>query len=312
MEIQKKWFLYINDHHEGPFSLEEVRQKLISRQITHESYVWCEGMTDWQMLSQVHELSQLEASLVSEISPQPTAPSVKKTADKIPTAKTPTPKSPVKKNLPKMTAIAISTLVILLVLTLGGLAALSRSGSDSVHAKLHPTFVSMVDRFPFLSGAFRLVPNFADLKPEDQRDLEQTQMGFPENGVKLAIALSQNDPNRPFFYVGTNLPHRTKLDLYLVGNNETLLNRLSYSTQVSFFVNHGMGKSEVLLAEGGQPLPKGEYQVYVTESAEQDETNSHLIADYPTNKAVFKTPPPVPDGTRFSWVENGMKPTSPV
>ena len=297
MEIQKKWFIYLNDHHEGPFSVDEVRQKLITRTINKENYVWCEGMADWQMLSQAHELNQLEVSPSAEAAPaEASAP--KKSQ---PRAATPgdASKSSRGKSITKMAGIAIGTLVLLMVLSVGGLAALSRSGSDGMHDRLRPTLIKMVLRFPILSSAFKLVPNFSDVKPDDQREMEVALMIPPEYGAKLEIELSQNDPNRPFFYVSTNLPSHIKLDYYLVGNSETLLNRLQYSTQGSFTVFEGIGKTEVLLAEGGQPLPKGEYKVYIAENLTQEESVTHALATYPPTKSPTKIPAQIPNGTKF-------------
>src|SRR3989338_858979 len=58
MDIQndKKWFLYIGDHHEGPFSQGEIDQKFHSGQLNSKSFVWHQGMPDWKALDEVTEL----------------------------------------------------------------------------------------------------------------------------------------------------------------------------------------------------------------------------------------------------------------
>jgi hypothetical protein len=137
------------------------------------------------------------------------------------------------------------------------------------------------------------------VKPEDTAELESAMIGEPQNGVKFALALSNGDPNRPYFYVTTNLPDQTKLDVYLVGNGETLLNRLSFTTQSSVSTKFGLGKTEVLLAVGGQPIPKGEYQVYLVESSDQEETIRPTLNALPANRVQTKTPPEVPTDTKF-------------
>ena len=63
MEIanEKKWFVYLGDHHEGPFSLEDIQSKLSQGQVTTQSFVWAEGMTDWKAMTEVSAFSVLMA-----------------------------------------------------------------------------------------------------------------------------------------------------------------------------------------------------------------------------------------------------------
>jgi hypothetical protein len=56
---EKKWFVYVGDHHEGPFSLADVREKMTAGLVTTESFVWAEGMPDWKAMSEVSEFSSL-------------------------------------------------------------------------------------------------------------------------------------------------------------------------------------------------------------------------------------------------------------
>jgi hypothetical protein len=300
MEIQKKWFIYIGDHHEGPFSVEEISAKQKTGEVKTESYVWCEGMSDWQMLSSVTELS----SELRKINTEEAAPTPLKLEKKEKPNRGPAVPEKTSKSGGKMAGIALGTLLGLIILSVGGLAVLSHTASDDLHGSLRPTLVTIVDRFPFLSNVFKLVPNLNDIKPDEQIELEQAQIGLPENGVKAAFALSQSDANRPFFYVSTNLPHQTKLDLYLVGNSETLLNRLNFTTQTTLTVLHGFAKSDVLLADGGQPLPKGEYQVFITESAEQDESVKKALSEYQPARVQVKVPAMIPASNHFLFTKN--------
>jgi hypothetical protein len=50
---EKKWFAYLVDHHEGPFSLEEIQGKIAQGQLSGTSYVWADGMADWKMMTDV-------------------------------------------------------------------------------------------------------------------------------------------------------------------------------------------------------------------------------------------------------------------
>ncbi len=275
-EIEKKWFVYINERHEGPFTVDEISEKKNSGVVSDDSYVWCEGMPDWVLLSKTPELSVAKKKV-----------------------SVPAPKASKMSPGQRRTVMGVCLVSGVAVGTVLGLAGLSQFASDSLHAKLRPTLTKVSDTFPFLSGLFKLVPNLSDVKHEELMDLEDARQGSPENGVKIAVALSQNDPNRPFFYVSTNLPDKTKFDLYLVGIGETLLNRLQYSSEGSAKTNQGFGRTDVFLADGGQLIPKGEYQIFVVESNEQDETIRGTLAQLPDSRVKTKLPQGIPANSHF-------------
>lgn len=56
---EKKWFVYLTDHHEGPFSLSEIQAKIDQSQVTTANYIWAEGMTDWKPMNDVREFESL-------------------------------------------------------------------------------------------------------------------------------------------------------------------------------------------------------------------------------------------------------------
>ncbi len=288
-EIEKKWFVYVGDHHEGPFSIPEVIEKRSIGLVTDESYVWCEGMADWLMLSQVSELEK-------EVRSQ-----------SVQTAEAPRPEVQGKKTMSKKTNFkgsklilgSIFGIILLFGAVVGTIAALSRTSNEELHANLRPMLTKIADAVPAFSGFFKLVPNLTDVKPDELFELESARMGAPMNGVKINLALSSSDPNRPYFYLSTNLPHHTKFDIYLLGHSETLLNRLQFNAQGTLSTHQGFGKSEVFLADGGQPLPKGQYQVFVTEASEQEASVKELLAQYPGSKPQLKAPASIPTNAKF-------------
>jgi hypothetical protein len=56
---EKKWFVYMGDHHEGPFSLSEVQVKVAQGVVHSQQYVWCDGMSDWLPMTQVTDFQSL-------------------------------------------------------------------------------------------------------------------------------------------------------------------------------------------------------------------------------------------------------------
>ena len=289
IENEKKWFIYVNDHHEGPFSVNELEGKKKTSSITDESYVWCEGMNDWLMISEVKELTvELKKLENQEFSAKATQAPAQTTFKKAP-AKAPVQKESKKKSS-KLPLYLVLTVFVILFLTLGTLSGLSRFAPESVHVKIRPALNKLTDKIPALSPLFHLMPSLSDLTDTDQVELEQALHSPPDAGVRITIALSQNDLNRPVFYVSTNLPDQTKFDVLLVGNPETLLNKLQYSGQNSVTTAFGLGKTETFLADGGQLIPKGEYQVIVNESSDQPENVRAALSSLPPVKPAQKLP----------------------
>src|SRR5579871_4906733 len=51
----KEWFLYVVDHHEGPFTIDEIRQKVKKGAARTSSYVWKNGLEDWMLMADMTE-----------------------------------------------------------------------------------------------------------------------------------------------------------------------------------------------------------------------------------------------------------------
>lgn len=56
---EKRWFVYLGDHHEGPFSLGEIHNKMHQGSVSQTNYVWCEGMSDWKQMTDVGEFKSI-------------------------------------------------------------------------------------------------------------------------------------------------------------------------------------------------------------------------------------------------------------
>lgn len=50
---EKEWFLYVVDHHEGPYSKDEIKKLVKRGEAKSSSYVWKEGYEDWLMMSDI-------------------------------------------------------------------------------------------------------------------------------------------------------------------------------------------------------------------------------------------------------------------
>ena len=56
---EKKWFVYMEDHHEGPFSVADVQSKIGEGFIRKDQYIWAEGMQDWKPMGEVQDFQFL-------------------------------------------------------------------------------------------------------------------------------------------------------------------------------------------------------------------------------------------------------------
>ena len=334
-ENEKKWFVYIGDHHEGPLTVREVFDKKQQGQVTLESYVWREGMADWLMLHQVPDLENeltalapaksVEAAPASTPEPTPTptpAPtpsepevfsSKAEPVEPKVTAKMTETTSPkvqesvsIKKeksksgsggsSLVKGLVIAIGVIALVGV---GGLIGISRTSNASLHERVRPLLESVVSKAPFLKSAIKLVPRLTDVTPKELSELDSARSASLESGAQIGIGLSNADPNRPAFYLTSNLPHGTQLTVLLIGEPDTLLNRLQFTGQMNATLSHGFAKSEVFLLEGGQPLPKGDYRVYVYDSSEQQNEAAKVeLGTLSANRGAQKLPTEIPQSAK--------------
>ncbi len=286
-ELQKKWFVYLMDHHEGPFDANELSLKKKNGLINQQSYVWAEGMADWKPLIEVSELSN-EIKKFENTSVQP-----KKKTFKNPFADT-LGKLRSKKMFKPGIILGCTVLIPVLAISV-----FSRVANEELHAGIRPTLNKIVAKAPVLSVLFNLIPHAGELSSESRKEMEEAIIGDPTVGVKFTVTLLQSDPTRPSAYLATNLPDRTKFNVYLIGNSETLVNRLSYQGQFVIQTFKGIGKSEVLLLEDGQPLSKGEYDLWITESSEQEESLKEVIAALPANRPSGVLPQPLPNSAKF-------------
>lgn len=56
---QKIWFVYLTDHHEGPFTPAEVAEKLQQGLVTAQSLGWKDGMPEWVAIGSIPELASV-------------------------------------------------------------------------------------------------------------------------------------------------------------------------------------------------------------------------------------------------------------
>jgi hypothetical protein len=383
---EKKWFVYIGDHHEGPFSLADVQSRLAQGQVAVTSYVWAEGMADWIAMNEVPDFAVIlspkaaatqhtgtfnrapvqstgpslvgpaemegglepmnlepmpgEAAAPIQITPiaKEKTGTVSKVIEREKT-KTGTVSRAVAKDKtgtldlakaqqaaaaaplsstggtgaiakpPKGKSKAVKWVLIagipaaLIGLYTGGqLDPLLQSpsvqaGAKSITSVIQPYLISLTEKYPALSKWISPIPSIDDVPQLDYEALKAAAIPKLQEGAKLAVALATADPASPSFYVASNLPDGTVLDIYVEGIPDTLLNQLSFNTKVAATIDKKLGKSAAIRMPNNAAIPRGDYMVYVTESPNQPEAAKAALANIPPVTA--KVPPALPRGLKL-------------
>ena len=63
---EKKWFIYVVDHHEGPFTVDEIWSGIDSGKYPQSGFVWADGMKDWVGLSTLPEFERSAPPIAAE------------------------------------------------------------------------------------------------------------------------------------------------------------------------------------------------------------------------------------------------------
>lgn len=354
---ERKWFVYMGDHHEGPFSLADIQEKIGSGQASPASFVWAEGMNDWHVMTEVDAFDALlkprdansppemnEPTMASEpiklATPElpanpmtesgPTPPADPVLVESVPVVEVPIAEAPPtqifisakppesapepsREDLSKETikkGRKRGRLVLILIFFLALLAGVAVAGAmgllnpvlespalkptvDRISETTRPYLVSLSDKAPFLSKWISPIPAIDDILPEEFEELKKAASTPLENGAQASFALSSADLFNPSFHVASNLPDQAQLELFVEGIPETLLNHTKFSSVVMAPLTRHLGKTAVVRFPDGQPLPRGEFKVYLLASATQPEAASAAL-----EKTASVNPGPLPEAIR--------------
>jgi len=293
----KKWFIYVTNHHEGPFTVEEVVTQTLSGVYSKQSFVWCQGMPDWVPMSTIPEfIATLSARTKTGISmppltPPPSAvePIEVSTSHQYQTVQAPVERTRTsiiekqeltgeiirKEEVPmspdeeeKVQANVEGFLkeqqLAIRKRRLAGLGFFGVLGFGIGLFVYSGYFDLVADR---LRSKLITIPQLSDVDGAEYAELVAAVKASPTLGPKVAVAVSRADSLAPALYVTSNLPAGISYELFVEGIPQTLLNTLSSSAQVKVTVEGKFAKSAALkLPESGGVLPRGEYYLYVVEA----------------------------------------------
>ncbi len=284
---EKKWFVYVKDHHEGPHSLLEIQEKLIQGRVESEGFVWSEGMEEWQRMTDVSAFQPLLKNKPLGLGIQPKtwepdplseakAPDLKSPSKEDPTEGEPSPAPSTRSRLLMRGGITLALLT--------GLVGASRLGyldplvelpvvqrlTDQMSQWTRPILLKAVETLPFTESWISPIPRLDDVSPDDFEELKRAaRASLKKHGPQFAIGLSRSHPGAPSFYVTTNAGEGFKFRIFVVGIPDTLLNQLSFISETESVVTQALGKTDAIRYADGRVIPRGEYRVVLTAAEDQ-------------------------------------------
>lgn len=302
---EKKWFVFLGDRHEGPFSFAEIQAQVDQKKVTISNFVWAEGMTDWKLMKEVPAFEEIRKK---QEPARPTEAPVK--MDSVPSmfkasslaletqhrdARQVDPSIQIEKEWKRRKAFRVA--VQLIFLTLLGCAgayayqyrAMIQNYAAQAMEKARPKLIVLSERYPALTKYISPIPGLEDVNDEDYSALRSAAATpLASGGPQVALALSRNEPAQPTFYVSSNLPSGARFDIYIEGVHNTLVGQMHASSRLKAGVENRLGKTSAAVLTDGKPLPMGEYQVSVFESDNEfqpAEVRTILGAVQPLNAA---------------------------
>lgn len=304
---EKKWFVFMGDRHEGPFSVSEIRPKLELRQIGSSHFVWAEGMADWAPISEVEAFSRLkikdeEKSDEIALQPEPpTNPALVFDEPKLDAGALPQlqdlntaepemtrtsgievpPEVLAAKNVKKLPILTLSLIIIGLGCLAGvGKLVLDRSDGwlEKIRPALNDQIISLIENHPSIASLVSPLPHLSGVSSEDFELLKAAAAtSLATGGPSVAVGISKENMNSPVLYLASNLPDGARFDIYIEGVPETLVSQLSVSLKIGVVLDHRLAVSKPVLLDG-KPLIRGEYRVYAVESETQPESVKAILS----------------------------------
>jgi hypothetical protein len=151
---------------------------------------------------------------------------------------------------------------------------------EVVSEMIRPYLLTLAEKVPALSHWISPLPHLEDVSPEEYEDLKIAAKDNVEaGGPRVALALARGTPLFPAFYVSSNLPDGAQFHIYVIGKSDTLLDQLSFGSQVDVTISKKLGKSSLVRYADGKPIPRGEYTVYLTSAEVQPvQVKSYIAA----------------------------------
>jgi hypothetical protein len=301
--LEKKWFVFVKDKHEGPFSIDEILDRIQGGTLSKDLYVWREGMSDWKLAPVVPEFESVFQALdrtssegpgptisVSHQNPGSQGGFIESSSTPAPDSVSPSEDKPKPEESPiedkakesrsyikfKLLIFVLAAVTILSV-TFQNLA--SRPLSDESPKSKESFTMRLAQRFPLLSRWMSPLPPLDTSEDEYDELRFAVKNNFETVGAKFATALSKREPIFPELYIASNLPDGAKLKIRVSGVPSTLLNWLSFEKEFEVVLQKHFAQTGKIQFQDGKPIPRGDYVVIIMPSENQAEPLKGLFAN---------------------------------
>ena len=296
----KEWFIYVVDHHEGPYSHAEIQARIAEGSILNTTFLWKEGFADWVLGEDLQDFKNdfraskpLVLKNLTDLSVEPTSTSQTNNSFHKPSNEG---KTSVFKKL-SLTFIVVVGFLGLYQATVTHVLddSLRKIGLTSAVEAIHRAQLPVLPvpaSLPRLDAVTQYLPESIrsrltrltvpeGLSLNSLEDLKKAA-GMPlSNGAAFSIELVGDQKSEPKFFIATNLPDQTNVTIALRGVPGTLVGVKDYTqAQTLTVVGHG-ALSNVFRGANGETIPYGDYVLVVFDSPEQSEVVAEKLKDIP-------------------------------
>ena len=308
--MDSKWFVYIGDHAEGPFSAEQIEAALTAGKLAPGFLAWTRGMQDWLPLEQIEELRIhiLEANEQSKSGPKRVGTLTELMAlpraneersDWIGPAERARALAEAERVLQKMESerksreqrefqsdvgrqartVLTTVLVAIVVASIFGFTWLYLT-RNSVQSPLRTFLVVHQREYPQLLQKIGPLPDLPIWSESDRARFSQIlKSPFGPGSARIAYTVEGKNESRPIFWVVSNFPLQTRLRLRLSAHRGTLETELDRTYEEHFILSRPWSEVhfDSLGAQGR--VGAGTYQVAIDLEGDQDPSVQARLAE---------------------------------
>ncbi len=257
-ENEKIWFVKMGNSTQGPFSIEEMKQKVLSGEMFPQQEARANGTNEWIPISFLFSNTQFISTTKSTA--QPNKPKDELSAFIVLNPEIQDQTSLIDKKVLKKAQNEADKV-----------EKIAGHERDKVMSKVLPPPRS---KLPFIffgllaliAGSVYMylkmaspIPNLADVAENDLIEMKKiAKVSFKNEGPKVIAAISTISNEKPKFYLSTNYAENTVFELVLRPMAETLLQKPFESMSQKITIKNSLGTSTDFSYKGSN-LPIGEY-----------------------------------------------------
>jgi hypothetical protein len=276
MNSEKIWFLHDSTERAGPMTLDEAADRLLKT--NSQFHAWRNGMNEWMPAKDIEELQQALAGKTTPSRGSPpmmdSEPAIR--LESFSATPPPTPRgldieidhSREQKKRPSPSKTLLTRFVLIL-----GVAGIGGAGYLYWPQITSPQ--GLINRW------LTRLPEIPDL-PADQKNLLQAAASSGSSDptsapVEIVMIPSTSAAQTPAFYLAANLPDGAELTIDLKPDPAAITGNISGTLRTSAVIQHRLARTETVHTGDGSVLPRGVYQVTVTDPDHRTRTSRQLF-----------------------------------